>query len=250
MTRAEKQRDTRAKNWEHVRSIERKSHQKNAHKREAYRKKRWSENGEELRAYYREYFRKNKEKRKAALRRYNEKHKILINARGRHYYHSTIPYQKARSKKYHAKNKEKRYKKIRACRLRNIEKYRETRNRWRRKQYKNNPAYRIANTCRAKIHTSLRRQKVNKSNRSLTLLGCSWKFFKSFLEAQFENGMTWDNYGSYWNIDHRIPVSSFDLKISENQAKAFHYSNCKPMVSVQNFSKWTKMPGPHQAILL
>lgn len=250
MTPAEKRRCARSKNWEHIRSIERKSHQKNDHKREVYRKKRWAENSEELRAYYREYFRKNKESRKAALKRYREKHKVLINAKGRHIYHSTIPYQKARSKKYHAENKEKRYKTIRACRLRNILKYRETRNKWRREQYKNNPVYRISNTCRAKIHTSLKRQKANKSNRSLVLLGCSWAFFKTFLEVQFEEGMNWENYGTYWNIDHRIPVSSFDLQKPDEQAKAFHYSNCKPMVAVENFSKCAKMPGPHQAILL
>jgi hypothetical protein len=65
--------------------------------------------------------------------------------------------------------------------------------------------------------------------------------------------MTWENYGSAWDVDHIRPCSSFDLTKPEEQAICFHYTNLQPlwktteiarahgdMVSIGNIEKGAK----------
>lgn len=49
--------------------------------------------------------------------------------------------------------------------------------------------------------------------------------------------MNWNNYGTYWNIDHIEPCCSFDLTIKENQQKCFNYKNCRPLLVSENAAK-------------
>ena len=42
-----------------------------------------------------------------------------------------------------------------------------------------------------------------------TLVGYSIGDLRLHMERQFANRMTWDNYGSYWEIDHIIPLKLF-----------------------------------------
>ncbi|MBR0693700.1 hypothetical protein [Bradyrhizobium lablabi] len=55
------------------------------------------------------------------------------------------------------------------------------------------------------------------------------------LEAQFEPWMTWDNYGTEWHIDHRRPVSSFDLPAQIKECWAL--SNLQPLKAIDNLRK-------------
>jgi hypothetical protein len=52
--------------------------------------------------------------------------------------------------------------------------------------------------------------------------------------------MCWGNYGygdDKWNIDHIIPLSSFDLTNVEQQKIAFNYNNLQPLWQPENFKK-------------
>jgi hypothetical protein len=74
------------------------------------------------------------------------------------------------------------------------------------------------------------------------MLGCSFEFFKGYLEAQFKVGMTWDNHGvNGWHIDHIYPCSAFDLSKPEEQMKCFHYSNMQPLWANENILKGDKV---------
>ncbi len=80
-----------------------------------------------------------------------------------------------------------------------------------------------------------------KSKGTIEMLGCSIEFFKSHLEAKFQEGMTWDNYGrNGWEIDHIKPCSKFDLSKIEQQLLCFHYSNMQPLWWQDNNSKRDK----------
>jgi hypothetical protein len=73
---------------------------------------------------------------------------------------------------------------------------------------------------------------------------------KEHLENQFEDWMTWENYGNgygKWNIDHIIPQSKllYDNFDHPNFLKCWSLENLRPMCSIENIRKsdkinWTK----------
>jgi hypothetical protein len=75
----------------------------------------------------------------------------------------------------------------------------------------------------------------------MDLIGCSPDFLRKYLEAQFEEGMTWENRGfdpdKCWHMDHIRPCSSFDLIDEGQQRECFHYSNLQPMWGFENMLK-------------
>ena len=62
-------------------------------------------------------------------------------------------------------------------------------------------------------------------------LGCSIVEYKAFLENKFDNKMSWDNYGVYWEIDHIKPLS---------KGGSFHFTNTQPLSIPKNRKKGNK----------
>lgn len=95
-----------------------------------------------------------------------------------------------------------------------------------------------------------------KSENTMSLIGCSIEEFKFHIESQFEDGMSWDNYGrlnktkskKYWEIDHIIPCASFDLSVPEEQVKCFNYRNTQPLWREDNIRKSDKLPSVYKKI--
>jgi len=54
------------------------------------------------------------------------------------------------------------------------------------------------------------------------------------LEAQFDNNMSWDNYGGYWSVDHIKPISSFSI---EKVKDCWALVNLRPMEKIANIRK-------------
>jgi hypothetical protein len=55
--------------------------------------------------------------------------------------------------------------------------------------------------------------------------------------------MSWENYGSYWHIDHIIPVSSFALIRQDGEydwdevRQCWSLANLQPLTAAENFNK-------------
>jgi hypothetical protein len=76
-----------------------------------------------------------------------------------------------------------------------------------------------------------------KNSSSTDLLGCSIEEYKLYLEKQFNSNMNWDNYGSYWDIDHIKPCTLFNLSDPEQQKMCFNYQNTQPLPKIENQRK-------------
>lgn len=108
-------------------------------------------------------------------------------------------------------------------------------------RYSTDPAYRLAKVLRSNFRRVMVTG-VRKQVSVLTLVGCDMAALKGHLEAQFVDGMSWDNYGivdgqPIWEIDHKLPVSAFDILDVEQQRACWHWSNLQPMWASENRRK-------------
>lgn len=79
----------------------------------------------------------------------------------------------------------------------------------------------------------------------------SWKTFFTYtfedlikiIESKFNNNMTWNNYGTYWELDHIKPLDYFNklnLSVNEKLLLAWNLSNLQPLEISKNRSKRNK----------
>ncbi len=99
------------------------------------------------------------------------------------------------------------------------------------------PQNRIAKNLRTRLGKLVK----NKFSGTFEYVGLSINEFKKWLEYQFDEHMTWTNYGTYWEIDHVIPCASFDLTQEEQIYKCFTWENSRPLNAIQNSSKNAKI---------
>ena len=91
---------------------------------------------------------------------------------------------------------------------------------------------------RNRLYCALRRASAGKGVKTQELLGCTITELRQHLEAQFVDGMDWDNYGrNGWHIDHIRPCASFDLTDPHQQRQCFHYTNLQPLWEADNIRK-------------
>lgn len=95
--------------------------------------------------------------------------------------------------------------------------------------------FRLRGALRCRLRSVMRGK--GKRLSALLLLGCSIEDFFIYLESKFEPGMTRENYGSVWQVDHIMPCAVFDLSKSEHQKRCFHFSNLQPLFSEENQKK-------------
>ena len=152
--------------------------------------------------------------------------------------------------KYYSKNKSKTLKKNREwynlnkeSRLRQCAEYYQN-NKYKKHAYqrmrrKTNPQTKIAECLRGRVWSSL--NGASKSQSIIGLLGCSIEELKTYLESQFQEGMTWENHGvDGWHIDHVKPCALFDLTKDSEQLVCFNYKNLQPLWAKENLSKGKK----------
>lgn len=101
---------------------------------------------------------------------------------------------------------------------------------------------RLRNTFRAALRDSLKGTKNRDS--TFVILGYSVDALKAHLEAQFTEGMAWDNYGR-WHVDHIRPLASFRITgLDCPQFKAaWALNNLQPLWARDNLRKGAKWDG-------
>ena len=106
---------------------------------------------------------------------------------------------------------------------------------------KRDPLYKLTLGIRSLILISFKGQFTTKSKRTIEILGCSFEEFKIHLESQFDDEMNWENQGTYWHMDHIIPISS--AQSEEDVYRLNHYTNFQPLFWIDNLKKSNKING-------
>jgi hypothetical protein len=102
------------------------------------------------------------------------------------------------------------------------------------------------------IRSSLKRKGGAKYNRHWeSLVDFTIDQLKIHLEKKFTPDMSWDNYGTYWHIDHKMPVAIFNFNHPEDIDFRICWSikNLQPMEAKANQSKGAKVDDPFQPSL-
>lgn len=200
---------------------------KNREKISEYKKDYAMKNREILLMKKKDQYLKNKEAHLRTCKEYREKNKSACNERSKIYREKNRKRFLLVQKEYREKNKE----------SRNI-------------RYKTDSQYRLASLIRNRLRGAMRSQQCRKNSKTMEILGCSIDEFKIYIQSQFSKGMSWNNQGKVWHIDHIIPLSSFDLSNDNQLRQSCHWSNMRPLKAKDNLKKSDKITEPQMSLLL
>jgi hypothetical protein len=165
----------------------------------------------------------------------NEREKRLVMSK--RYYENNQEKVKEYQKKHYELNKEKYIKKAREWEINNREKKNKMTNERNKIRKQEDILFRLKTKLKTDIYISLKRRKKSKTLEQI--IGLCLDDYKKYIENQFEDWMTWENWGLYtWHIDHIIPLSS--AKTEEEVYLLWHYSNLRPLSASENLKKGKK----------
>jgi hypothetical protein len=113
---------------------------------------------------------------------------------------------------------------------------------------RNDPVFKVSCNMRQGMWKCLKG--LYKTSRTFSYIDKSPEELMNYLEKQFTEGMSRENYGE-WHVDHIRPLASFEFdKYKEGSAEfeallgeAWHYTNLQPLWAADNVSKGARW-GP------
>lgn len=211
---------TREERNAYMRAWNAKNREKKAERDKKYRET----HKEEIKAYHKEWRDKNREHlNQRQKERYKENPQVFIDARSRY----------RESHKEQVKESHHRYK---------------TENRQKCTDYERNkkhtdPVYRFRCSFRNLIWGYNKKKGYTGTKTVWEMVGCDFDTFLAYIQGQFADGMTMENYGhgkGCWNIDHITPIST--AQSDEDIERLNHYTNLRPMWATDNYRKSRKTP--------
>jgi hypothetical protein len=97
----------------------------------------------------------------------------------------------------------------------------------------------LSHQCTVLIARTLKKHNLKKTSSTKFLIDYTIQELKEHLEKQFIPKMNWENYGKYWEIDHKIPRIWFHFKSIKDKAFKICWSleNLQPLKKETNRSK-------------
>lgn len=174
----------------------------------------------------------NVEVEKERKHKWYQEHKAHANSKSKEWVENNHEKRKGIARDYYHNNREEIKSRISSPERKN------KRNKYQKDRYKNDISYRVKQILRGSIYKYM--NKIKNRMHFKELIGCSVEFLVKYLESKFLEGMSWDNYGKDWHIDHIKPCTKFNLELKEEQLKCYHYSNLQPLWAIDNIRKSNK----------
>jgi len=238
-------------NYENRKEYMKNYHIKNREKLNSRKRKKYLENKEIYSLRAKKWYQKNKEKvnlkNKIWAQNNKERKKELHQIRYKRDREKILEY----SRQWYQKNKPRRQLKAKLWVERNKERVKELQRRWHqenkqkineknKKRRHTDLSYKIMINLRRRVLLALKENR--KSTNTKNLLGIpNAEFLWKHLEKSFKEGMTRENHGKVWEIDHILPCAAFDLSDHNQQRQCFHYSNLQALFIHENRAKSDKI---------
>jgi hypothetical protein len=178
------------------------------------------------REYYKEYRRKNSDDIKRKSKEFRENNKELVTKRKKDYWKNLSPEKKEELK-------------IRKRELYHKNNYKNKKKEYVNEKLNEDSFFKLKFNIRSLILNAFNRKFTTKSKKTIEILGCTFEEFKLHLESQFDDKMNWQNQGTYWHMDHIIPISSAETE--EDVYRLNHYTNFQPLYWEDNLKKSNKI---------
>ena len=148
----------------------------------------------------------------------------------------------------HPKFREKCIEYTKQWRIANPEKLKQIRKKSNAKQ-RSSPKGKLNHNMSNAIYQTIKNCKSNRHWEDL--VGYTIKQLKGHLEKRFKAGMTWDNYGISWHIDHKIPIAVFNFEKPDEIDFRLCWSlkNLQPLEAKQNLQKHSRLEKSFQPSL-
>ena len=187
--------------------------------RDAAINKKWrQDNSEHLAAYQVRYCKEQSEKVLRARKKYNTENaeKILIS-----------------QKRYRDENR------LALSARRKTKKSRAVKNAYRKQKRIESPSYRLREMLRQRQYHAIAGKQ--KSGSAVQDMGCTAQEACDYLESLFDEHMTWDNWGTYWHLDHIFPLAKANMEDRVEYLAVSNWRNLQPLEEKANIAKGDKV---------
>jgi hypothetical protein len=110
---------------------------------------------------------------------------------------------------------------------------------------KNDPCFRIREQMRTALHRALKKVGGKNGTSAVQYLGCEIQLFREWIEFQLDSNMSWENYGTEWDIDHILAVNRFDMMNIKHRQICFNWTNMQPLSKKENIAKLDRLHLHH-----
>lgn len=110
------------------------------------------------------------------------------------------------------------------------------------RRLKRYPAQKLIEGLRNRVAAAVRAVGAKKSAKTAELIGCTVPELRAWLEKQFTEGMSWENYGK-WHVDHKRPCCWCGARVPKVVAAL------DPSLSGSDGFTWEISPHPARFVL-
>ena len=172
-----------------------------------------------------------KEEIKARHKAWRDKNREHLNELQREKYKENPQVFKKAGKKYRETHKEQEKERHHRYKVENREKCTD----YQRLKRQTDPVYRFRSSFVHLIGLYKRKKNYSRNKGVWEIVGCDFESFLEYIQSQFTEGMTIENYGitkGKWDIDHIEPI--VNCKNDDDFERLNHYTNLRPLWVTEN----------------